>query len=269
MDYVGDLAAVQQDLARSQDMDRRRASVLAALAPVPGEKLIEVGCGSGLLLRELGRAVEPDGVVLGVDVSSDQVEAAAQACADVTNVRAEIGSVTELAADDGLFDATISTQVLEYIDDVEAAVSELARVTRHGGRFLNVATNWDSLFIAGGDPVLTDQIVGAWDRHAPHPNLPVALPNLLRAAGFTSIAQTPLPLVNRTFNRSTWGFGIARLMAVFASSLGDLDGTTSSRWLASLDVAARRGELFMSVLPMMTTATKSASPTPNGVASTA
>lgn len=257
MEYVGDLATVQQDLARSQDMDRRRSAVLAALDPTPGEVLIEVGCGGGLLLRELGRAVAPTGSVLGVDVSDDQIEAARQLCADLPNTRAETGSATALAAEDGRFHASVSTQVLEYIDDVVAAVAELARVTRSGGRFLNVATIWDSLFIAGGDPELTRQISGAWDRHAPHPNLPVDLPNLLRRADFASVRQAPLSLIDRTFNRSTWGFGIAHLMAAFAASIGALDDQSSSRWLDSLHESASRGELFMSVMPIMTTATRS------------
>ena len=258
MDYVGDLAAAQQDLARSHDMDQRRSHVLSALALAPPERVIEVGCGGGLLLRELARAVAPTGEALGIDVSREQVDAATRTCGDTPNARAELGSASELPTEDASFDASVSTQVLEYVDDVEAAVGELARVTRGGGRLLNVATAWDSLFVAGGDARLTAQIAGAWDRHAPHPNLPVQLPSLLRGAGFTSVVQTPLPLVNRAFNRSTWGFGIARLMAAFAASVVDLDEEDTTRWLTSLDEAAARDELFMSVTPIMTTASRCA-----------
>lgn len=257
MEYVGDLAAVQRDLARSHDMERRRSRVLDALAPVGGEQILEVGSGGGLLLRELGRAVAPGGSVLGVDVSVDQVAAATEACADVPNVRIQVGSATALDAEDGRFDASVSTQVLEYIDDVDSALAELARATRVGGRFLNVATNWATLFVSGGDAALTSRIVKIWDGHAPHPNLPVALPNMLRRVGLTSVVQTPLPLANRTFNRSTWGFGIAHLMAAFALSAGDLDHEASARWLKDLEDASARDELFMSVMPMMTTATMS------------
>jgi len=256
MEYVGDLAKVQQELARSHDMDRRRSEVLAALSPLPGERVIEVGCGGGLLLRELGRAVAPGGTVLGIDLSGDQVRAAEQACVEVSNARAEVGSAIQLDAEHGRFDASVSTQVLEYIDDVETAIAELARVTCIGGRFLNVATNWDSLFVVGGDDALTKEIVRVWDRHAPHPNLPVALPNLLRRAGFTSVVQTPLPIVNRTLSRSTWAFGITQLMAAFARSVGALDVDTASPWLTSLHEAADRGDFFMSVMPIMTTATR-------------
>ncbi|MEO1063414.1 MAG: methyltransferase domain-containing protein [Actinomycetota bacterium] len=262
MDYSGDLASVQRDLARSHDMDRRRSHVLAALAPVPGDRVIEVGCGGGLLLRELGRATAPDGVALGVDISRDQVDAAARTCADVPHVRVEVASATALSADDGSFDASVSTQVLEYVVDVDVAVRELARVTRHGGRLVNVATNWSSLMISGGDARLNDVFVAAWDHHAPHPDLPVALPGLLRDAGFTAIGQTPLPLVNRTFTPTTWAYGIARLMADFGAAHLDLDDDVAARWLAGLADAASRDELFVSAMPMITTATRCASPPP-------
>ena len=235
-------------------MDRRRASVLSALAARPGERIVEIGCGGGLLLRELARSVAPTGTVVGVDLSSDQIDAARHACADAPNARAEVGSATALAAEDGSFDASVSTQVIEYIEDAHGAVAELGRVTRIGGRLLNVATNWDSLIVAGGDAELTERIVAAWDRHAPHPNLPVGLPGLFRDAGYSAVTQTPLPLVNRTFNRATWAFGIARLMAAFASSTDDLDDAASARWLSSLDDAAGRDELFVSAMPIMTVA---------------
>ena len=260
MDYVGDLAQVQQDLARSHDMDRRRLRVIEALTPVPGDRIIEVGSGGGLLLRELGRAVGPDGSVLGIDLSSDQVTAARRTCDGLENVQVEVGTATALEAEDGVFDASVSTQVLEYIDDVDVAISELARVTRVGGRFVNVATNWDTLFLAGGDADLTMQIVRAWDRHAPHPNLPVALPARLTRAGFASIVQAPLPLANRTFTRSTFGFGISRLMAAFAVEAGAVDADASRAWLDGLARAATQGDLFVSVMPMMTTATRIDSP---------
>lgn len=265
MEYVGDLATVQQELARSHDMDRRRSDVLAALSPAPGEQVIEVGCGAGLLLRELGRAVAPDGLVLGVDLSPDQIRVADQTCSDLPNVRTELGSALQLESGDARFDASVSTQVLEYIDDVDGAISELSRVTRNGGRFLNVATNWDSLFIAGGDAGITAEVVAAWGRHAPHPNLPVTLPSRLRCAGFTSVVQTSLPIVNRSLNPATWAFGIARLMAAFASSVDAVDHDAASRWFASLQGAAARGELFMSVMPIMTTATRDASRVPEPV----
>ena len=201
----------------------------------------------------------PDGTVLGVDVSEDQFAAARRACTGVSNVRAEVGSAEALDADDGCFDASVSTQVLEYIEDVGVALAELARVTRVGGRIRQRGDHLGLALRCGRRRRLTERIIGGWDCHAPHPNLPVALPNHLSRAGFSSVLQTPLPLANRTFNRSTFAFGIANLMAAFAVAAGAIDDQSSRSWLSSLDEASRRGDLFISVMPMMTTATRAES----------
>jgi ubiquinone/menaquinone biosynthesis C-methylase UbiE len=77
MDYSGDLALIQQRLAQSDDMAARRVVVLDALQAAPGERILEVGCGSGLCLRPIGVAVGEAGRAVGLDLSQDQIEAAA------------------------------------------------------------------------------------------------------------------------------------------------------------------------------------------------
>ena len=192
----------------------------------------------------------------GVDLSPDQVEAARVHCADLPRVRVDVGDARTIAAADGSFDASVTTQVLEYVPDVDAALAEQARITRPGGRFVNVATNWGSLFWAGGDEVLTARIRRAWERHAPHPDLPVALPGLLEAAGFGSVAQQPLTIMDRHVQPGTWAHGIARLMAAFARTAGEIDDGSATRWLASLDRADEHGRHLVTVVPVLTTATR-------------
>lgn len=255
MDYSGDLAAIQQELARSFDMAARRVRVVEALGPVPGERIVEVGCGGGLLLREVGRAVGESGAAVGFDLSADQVAAARELCADLPQVTVDVGDARRIAAADDSFDASVTTQVLEYVPDVDAAIAELARVTRPGGRFLNVATNWGSLFWIGGDEDLTERVLRAWDRHAPHPNLPVALPGRLAAAGFGGVRQTVLTLMNRHIRPGTWCHGAARLLAAFARTEGQLDEEAADAWLRSLERADVAGDHFVTVVAVATTAT--------------
>ena len=256
MDYSGELAAIQQELARSVDMALRRRRVIDALGAAPGERVLDAGCGGGALLREVGLVVGETGSALGIDLSPDQVAAARAHCADVTQVGVEVGDVLAIPAADEDFDAVLSTQVLEYVVAVEAAVAELWRVSRPGGRFINVATNWGSLFLHGGDPRLTERIVTTWERHAPHPDLPVALPGMLTTAGFDAVGQEPVTIMNRRFEPGTYGHGAARLMAAFAVVVGDLDDGDAGEWLDSLERADVAGDYFVSVVPVITTATR-------------
>lgn len=256
MDYLGELAAIQQELSRSTDMQTRRHRVLAATGASPGERIIDAGCGGGLLLREIALAVGANGSALGIDLSHDQVESARAHCAGLAQAEVVVGDVRAIPAADGHFDAVLSTQVLEYVPDVESAVGELARVTRPGGRFVNVATVWGSLFFSGGDGILTEHVLAAWERHAPYPNLPVFLPRLLVDAEFDDVVQEPVTILNHHFHPTTFGYGAAHLMAAHACAEGALDRDAADAWLNSLVNADARGGFFVSVIPVLTTAVR-------------
>lgn len=147
-------------------------------------------------------------------------------------------------------------QVLEYVPDVEAALAEIARLTRSGGRLVNVATNWGSLWWTGGDCELTARLLSAWDGHAPHPNLPVVLPLLLERAGFSAVHQRPLPILNRHFHPDSFSYWAAHLIAAFARTNGDVSQDEISRWLDSLAAANTDKRYFFSSVPVLTTATR-------------
>jgi SAM-dependent methyltransferase len=226
------------------------------LGASPGERVLEVGCGSGLLLREIGVAVGTGGRAMGLDPSSDQIEAAISHCRGLEQVEPTVGDLLAVPAPDESFDATVAVQVLEYVGDVGAGLTELARVTRPGGRFVNVATNWGALFWSGGDAGLGDRVLSAWQRHAPHPNLPVDLPNRLPAAGFDAVRQRPVTIVNRHCHPNTFSYGAARLMAAFARGIGEIEPAEAESWFVSLEQADARGEFFVSSVPVLTAATR-------------
>jgi SAM-dependent methyltransferase/glycosyltransferase involved in cell wall biosynthesis len=124
-------------------LDPELARWIAALAQA-GRSLLDVGCGDGSrYARELIQA----GVELhGVDVSPAAAEAAKK-----HGVKAVCASLSErLPFDSGSFDDAICLEVLQHLFDPEAAVREIFRVLRPGGRFLvtvpNVV-NWKSRLV--------------------------------------------------------------------------------------------------------------------------
>ncbi|HET8653734.1 MAG TPA: class I SAM-dependent methyltransferase [Gaiellaceae bacterium] len=95
----------------------------------PGQRALDVGCGSGALVLALAAALGEENVA-GVDPSEPFVEAAR---AKVPGARIVVGSAEALPFADGEFDATLSQLVVNFLDDPEAGVREMARVTRPGG----------------------------------------------------------------------------------------------------------------------------------------
>lgn len=71
-----DTARLLEDAYQGADVSRRRRAAFDALMPAPGEQLLDLGCGNGLLTLELARAVGPAGHVTGLDASPQMLEAA-------------------------------------------------------------------------------------------------------------------------------------------------------------------------------------------------
>jgi SAM-dependent methyltransferase len=110
-----------------------RESIVAAVAAVRPQRVLEVGCGWGelaLLIRAETRAE-----VVAIDISPRMVELASSAGVD-----AAVGDVQELPFADGSFDVAVAAWMLYHVPDIDRGVSELARVVRPGGRLV-AATN--------------------------------------------------------------------------------------------------------------------------------
>ena len=169
MQYTGDIAIIQQRLAETSDLYRRRLAVLEALDPRPGERVLEIGCGGGAMLPAIGSAVGPGGRAVGIDVSADQIAAAGRRCAGQQNIEVSVADVRQLPYTPDSFDAFAAVQVIEYLDDPEKALSELRRVGSGRARAAILATNWDAVFWNSPAQELTRKIQSAWRQHAPHP----------------------------------------------------------------------------------------------------
>jgi ubiquinone/menaquinone biosynthesis C-methylase UbiE len=112
---------------------RRLAADAAAEAP-PGGAVLDVGTGPGVLLVELAKR-RTDLRLTGVDLSADMVAAATRNLEPFgERAAAHAGDVTALPFADKSFDLIVSSLSLHHWDHPEAAVPELARVLRPGGR---------------------------------------------------------------------------------------------------------------------------------------
>ena len=107
--------------------------LLEAAALVPGEHVLDVGCGTGPTTRAAGLAVRPGGTVTGLDLAPELVAEAARRVLE-PEVRWLAGDATDVALPADHFDAVISRFGVMFFADPEAAFAHLAGATRPGGR---------------------------------------------------------------------------------------------------------------------------------------
>ena len=128
-DVVGYRVAIQEERAAAL-----RDRVQQLLAPLDGtERALDSGCGAGALAFALAPFV---GSVVGVDLSAELIAAGRELAP--ANCELSVGDATALPFEYGSFDIVGCMRVLHHSRRPELVVSELARVTRPGGRILLV-----------------------------------------------------------------------------------------------------------------------------------
>jgi SAM-dependent methyltransferase len=106
---------------------------IAELAPRVGGVALDAGCGTGRALPALRDAVGPSGAVIGVDVTAAMLAEAGRLGRRAAGALVR-GDTGRLPLPDGAADAVFAAGLLPHCPDLAAALLELARVTRVGGR---------------------------------------------------------------------------------------------------------------------------------------
>jgi SAM-dependent methyltransferase len=147
---------------------------VARLGLQPGAMVLDLGCGTGTSALLAAEVVGSDGVVIGVDLAEKLLEQARAKAAqrDLTNIVFRLGDMTALGYPDGCFDAAISVFSMFFVPDMEAAVRELWRMVKLGGklaitiwgpnRFEPIYTVWREVVRAERPDLYMD--FNPWDR---------------------------------------------------------------------------------------------------------
>jgi arsenite methyltransferase len=205
--------------------------LIAALHLAPGERVLDVGCGTGRLGEHVAGLVAPDGEVVGVDPLPLRIELAAR---KNPRFKALVGRAEDLSAfADASFDVVYANSVFHWVADKPRALREALRVLKPGGRIgVNSAD--------GARPHQSARLVreavleeGFGDAAAANgfgTNFRVTGPELeglLRDAGFETARATPHTFVDDLASVDdlfTWS-----ISSSFGNFLSDLDGGQRSR----------------------------------------
>ncbi|XGA79525.1 class I SAM-dependent methyltransferase [Halomonas sp. CH40] len=162
--------------------------VMQLLAPQPGQRILDLGCGDGALTERIAQA---GASVLGVDASADMVAATQR-----RGLTAQVVDAHQLPFDQA-FDAVFSNAAIHWMLDPQAVLAGVKRSLKPGGRFVaefgghgNVAAICTALIAS-----LQFRGIGADDRHPWYFPTTNEYENLLETAGFhvDSIELIPRP----------------------------------------------------------------------------
>ncbi len=230
-----------------------RAWERSNLALVDGERLLDVGCGTGDAAIALAHDLGSAGELVGLDASSTMIEVARKRSVGAPcDVRFAVGDARRLDEADGSFDAVRSERTLQWLLEPGVAVAEFGRVLRPGGRLSLIDTDWSTLRLDVGNQRISTLVrEGVRLERKRASNVGRRLPELAVAAGFSVLGTT-----RATQTWTEWrpdespapdGFHSMTSLAEGLVDTGHLDSDAAHWFVDTIESEARNGKFTLSL----------------------
>jgi ubiquinone/menaquinone biosynthesis C-methylase UbiE len=169
---------------RDRSIRRLRDWALATAAVGPGQRVVDVGSGTGTMTRELAALAGPAGSVTGVEPNPVLRALAEERAVEAGSSAVFVDGLADaLPMADGSVDVLWCERVLQHLDDPQAAVRDFARVLAPGGCAVLLDSDHETRVIADVDPAVGRALNDAFLRRTTSPRVGRTIPQLAVRAG--------------------------------------------------------------------------------------
>ena len=230
---------------REDDPEQYR-SVFDALRVGDGDRVLDVGCGTGGGVRALAARFPGVGRVVGVDKSETMVAEARARTTPEAGARVEFAAADahDLPFPDGSFDSAYSLRVFEIVGEPRQALAEMARVLRPGGRLVVNGPDVDAWTIDAADREVTRKVLHHACDFETNGWVGRQLPAWFKELGLEDINVAPVGLCVTAFE-PIYDLCL-RAFADSAVAAGVLTAERVAAWVEDMRDRDRRGQFFSS-----------------------
>ncbi len=247
---IADMANHLEARARAQDQQQVNSALIEILAPAPGDRLLEAGCGSGVLCRLMTPGVVPGGRITGADISPGLVriaQASAQGAKQAERIQWCSGKAEALPFVDASFDGALAARLFLHVARPEAVLQELVRVVRPGGKLVAMDWDFETVALDHSDRELTRRVLH-WrcDHHGGNNWSGRQLWRQLATAGLANLKMTPVVSVAYLENDSLT-LSLFRAAQV-ARDGGGISSAEHDAWVGEIKSLLAAGCFFASIV---------------------
>lgn len=222
---------------------QRSYQLLRATKPVHEARIVDVGCGTGRAVTELGPAA------VGVDLDPAMLAAARDRFPGIDLREAD---ATALPFGDGEMHGYRADKVYHMLPDPPAALVEARRVLAPGGRIVLIGQDWETMVADSDRPELTRRIVIARADTVPHPRIARAYRNMLIDAGFHDVGLEVRTMIFTGEAAQSLLVGPARI----ARDTGAISAEEADAWIGEQAARAAADRSMLAVPMFLASATR-------------
>jgi len=244
--HVAEQAKYLDTVAASDVVQQVAERAMKLLALVAGATVLELGCGNGVFLPRLAKAVGTMGKVVGIDHSADfaaqaQARVASDGLGDCVSV--QVGDAYALPFADHAFDAGHCERVLMHLERPNAALAELARVVKPGGIVVVAEPDWMGVRIDHPDREVFDVVFARALKHR-NPDMGLTLYRRLGEVGLVNRRHSNVSAIVEDFK--AWKmFGLDLELAIEqVASDGMFAASRLAAILPALKAASEHGRFY-------------------------
>lgn len=230
------------------DFRAYKKSSWESLRIAPEGKYLDVACGVGFDASALA-ADHLASEFVGIDKSLDFLAQAVSRSGARRNLAFVAAQADRLPFPDGAFDGARIDRSLQHMADPAAALAEMARVVRPGGRIVATEPDWGTFLLFNGDRATSDKMAAKWRESFAQPAIGRELGALFEGCGVTGLGLRAHVVASMRFEEAEVIYDLARLQENCVAA-GVFSAKAGAEWRARAERASRAG-VFLACLTII------------------